>query len=221
MQTQNPVSLKSAERKVFQTSFSDGLWDVLVGCFALQFAIAPLLSVHLGDFWSSAIFLPFWGLVYLAIWLTRKHVITPRLGTVHFGKARQEKLRKFTTIALVANALIFVLGLVAAFAFGGAAGNGSASVRGMVISIVFSLFLLAGFSFAGYLLDYPRLYLYGLMFFVGPIVGEWLYQNHGASHHGYPLVFGIGAGVMILTGLFLFLRLLKNNPLMETPQEGS
>jgi hypothetical protein len=42
---QTPVSLKTAERKVFQTTFADGLWDVFIGCFALQFAIAQL-DVH-------------------------------------------------------------------------------------------------------------------------------------------------------------------------------
>jgi hypothetical protein len=213
---QTPVSLKSAERKVFQTAFADGLWDVFIGCFALQFAIAPLLSASLGDFWSSAIFLPFWGLAYLAIWLTRKYVVTPRLGTVSYGKARKAKLRKFSAVMVSINALMFVLGLGAAFVFGGAAGG----VRGLLINTLLGLFLLVGFSLAAYLLDYSRLYLYGLMLFIGPLIGEWLYQRHVASHHGYPIIFGTAAGVMILTGLILFVRLLKNNPLVETPGQG-
>ena len=74
------------------------------------------------------------------------------------------------------------------------------------------LFLLVGFSVAAYMLDYTRLYFYGLMLFIAPLVGEWLYAYHGASHHGYPVVFGFSAGVMILTGLVLFIRLLKENP---------
>jgi hypothetical protein len=79
---QNPISLKSAESKAFQLSFADGLWDVFIGCMFLNFAVAPFLSETMGDFWSSAIFLPFWGLVYLAIWLTRKYVVAPRIGKV-------------------------------------------------------------------------------------------------------------------------------------------
>ena len=31
----SPVSLKSAERKAFQSTFADGLWDVFIGFFAL------------------------------------------------------------------------------------------------------------------------------------------------------------------------------------------
>jgi hypothetical protein len=203
----SPVSLKSAERKAFQFTFADGLWDVFIGCFALEFAIAPLLSKSLGDFWSSAVFLPVFGVVYLGIWLIRKNVVAPRIGTVSFGKVRRQKLQKFSLIMLIANIVIFVLGLIVALNFRRLPGFGIASLL--------SLFLLVGFSAAAYMLDYTRLYFYGLMFFAAPLIGEWLYANHGASHHGYPIVFGFSAVVMILTGLVLFIRLLKNNPRVD------
>jgi hypothetical protein len=210
MQT-TPVSLKAAERKAFQTTFSDGLWDVFIGCFALMFALGPLLSESLGDFWSSAIFLPFWSLVYLAIWLARKYVVRPRLGTARFGKPRLQKLRRFSLVMVGANALLFVLGLIAALNVGRLPGFG-------VISLL-SLFLLAGFSTAAFLLDYPRLYAYGLLLFFAPLVGEWLYQYHGADHHGWPIVFGVSAGIMILTGLALFIRLLVHTPVIEEERD--
>jgi hypothetical protein len=79
---QHSVSLKSAERKAFQATFADGLRDVMIGCVLFMFAIAPLLSETLGDLGSSAIFLPFRGLVYLAIRLTRRYLIAPRIGMV-------------------------------------------------------------------------------------------------------------------------------------------
>ena len=146
-------------------------------------------------------------MIYLVIWLIRKHVITPRIGTVSFGKARRQKLQKFSLILLIANIVIFVLGIIAALNFRRLPGFGTASLLG--------LFLLVVFSAAAYVLDYTRLYIYGLMLFVAAPVGEWLYTNYGASHHGYPIVFGFSAGVMILTGLVLFIRLLKNNPLVD------
>ena len=200
----SPVSLKSAERRAFQSTFADGLWDVFIGFFALEFAIAPLLSKSMGDFWSSAVFLPVFGVVYLIIRLVRKYVVAPRIGTVSFGKTRRQKLEKFSLIMLIANIVMFVLGIIVALNFRRFPGFGIASLLG--------LFLLVAFSAAAYVLDYTRLYIYGLMLFVAAPVGEWLYTNHGASHHGYPIVFGFSAGVMILTGLVLFIRLLKNNP---------
>ena len=202
-----PVSLKSAERKAFQSTFADGLWDVFIGFFALEFAIAPLLSKYMGDFWSSAVFLPVFGVVYLVIWLLRKYVVAPRIGTFSVGRMRRQKLQKFSLILLIANIVMFVLGIIAALNFRRLPGFGIASLLG--------LFLLVGFSAAAYMLDFTRLYLYGLMLFAAAPIGEWLYANRGASHHGYPIVFGFSAAVMILTGLVLFIRLLKNNPRVD------
>jgi len=209
-----PLSLKSAERKVFQTSMSDGLWDVFIGCFVLMFAIAPLLSESLGDFWSSFIFLPFWGLVYLAIWLMRKYVVAPRMGTVRFSEARRLKIRRFSIVLVVVNTLALVLGLLVLFLYGRDPASGSARLSG-IYPYAFGAFLLVGFSIAAYLLDCPRFFVYGLMLFIAAPVGEWLSNNYGASHHGYPIVFGFVAGVMILTGVVLFIWLLIKNPLVD------
>ena len=57
------ISIKEADRKVFRTSFDDGIVDIFISSVVLMFALAPFLSVYLGDFWSSVIFLPFWGVV--------------------------------------------------------------------------------------------------------------------------------------------------------------
>lgn len=204
---QPSISLKSAERQAFQTVFADGLWDVFIGCFVLQFAVAPLLSEILGDFWSSVIFLPFWGLVYLAIWLVRKHILAPRLGIVSFGKTRREKMRKFSLVMLVANALMLILGILAVLNF--------SQIPGFGIASLFSLFLLTGFSLAAWLLDFPRLYVYGLLLFGAPLVGEWSYTKLGFAHHGYPVVFGITAGIMILIGLVNFICVLLNKSAVD------
>ena len=202
----SPISLKDTERKVFQSTFADGLWDVLLGCwFPLQLAIGPFLSPSMGDLWSSAVFIPFWGVVYLIIWLVRKKVVVPRVGRVKFGAVRKTKLKKFTVTMLVFNVIAFILGLIAAFRFRSLPLGGP--------NLVLGLILLIGFSTAAYFLDFPRLYVYGLLAALGTQFGEWLYQNMGASHHGYPIVFGTLAGVMILTGLVTFARFLRNNPL--------
>ena len=148
------ISLKEAEAKAFRTKTDDGLWDVLLGCFFLMFAIAPLLSTHLGDFWSSAVFLPFWGLVYLTILLVRKYVVTPRIGVVKFGQRRKTRLMKFSIVLIIANAVALILGVVAAMTFG--------SLPGQIYPIFLGLILLTGFSAAAYFLDMPRLYTYGL-----------------------------------------------------------
>jgi len=206
-----PISLKDAERKVFNTASNDGLWDIFLGCYFLIFVIAPYLSPILGDFWSSVVFLPLWGLVFLSIRLIRKHVVSPRVGVVKFGSARKARLTRFTVVMLVVNVIALIMGFVAALSFG--------KVPGQVFSIGFGMALLIGFSIAAYLLDINRLYIYGLLVGLSPLVGEWLYISRNASHHGFPITFGTTAGIMILAGSTIFLRLLRDNPVpkVETP----
>lgn len=203
------VSLKEAERKVFRATYNDGLWDIFLGCFFFSYGIALYLSPLLGDFWSSVVLLPLWALIYLVLWLIRKYVVIPRIGVVKFGQVRKNKLAKFTIVMLTVNILAFILGMLAAVSFG--------SVSGQVISIIFGMILLTGFSLAAYFLDFSRLYIYGLLLGLSPLIGEWLWTHGYATHHGLPITFGITASIMILVGLVLFIRLLRDNPL---PIEG-
>ena len=204
------ICLKDAEKKAFRSTFDDGLWDILLGCVISLLAIAPFLSSRLGDFWSSAVFLPFWGLVYLAVQTIRRHVVAPRIGTAKFGRARKARLARFTIVMLVVNVLALILGFVAAATVG--------KVPGQATSIVLGLILLAGFSIAAHFLDFSRLYIYGLMLGISPPVGEWLYSRGLASHHGFPVTFGVTAGVMIAVGVAVFARLVRRNPV---PVEGA
>lgn len=204
------ISLKDAERRVFQTAVNDGLWDIFLGCFFLMFVIAPFLSAALGDFWSSAIFLPFWGLVYLLLRLVRKRVIAPRLGSVSFGASRTARLMKFNLVMLIVNIVALLLGLIAA--------TFASKIPGQATSIGLGLALMAAFSFTAYFLGLGRLYLYGLLVGVAPPIGEWLWAHHLASHHGFPVTFGAVSGIMILTGTALLLRLLRRFPPV---QDGS
>jgi MFS family permease len=203
------ISLREAERKAFRTAYNDGLWDIFLGCFILMFAIAPFLSPTLGDFWSSVVFLPFWGLVYLVIWLVRKYVVTRRVGVVRFGQARKTRLKRFSVVMVGVNVIALTLGLAFALNFG--------RVSGQMITFIFGLIFLICFSIAAYFLDFGRLYIYGLLVGLSSLVGEWLYVYWNAVNHGFPITFGTVAAIMILVGLGLFVRLLRDNPV---PIEG-
>jgi hypothetical protein len=199
------ISLKEVERKIFSIVTQDGMSDIFLGCIFLIFAIAPSLSSRLGDFWSSAIFVPFWGIVMLCIWLIRKHVVRPRIGVVKFGATRRTRLLKFNLVMLTVNVLILILGIWKSF--------NSEVLSGRTTSALFGLICLALFSIAAYFLNFGRLYVYGLLIGLSPLVGEWLYSYHGASHHGFPITFGASAGIMIITGLFVFIRIFRLNPI--------
>jgi hypothetical protein len=198
------ISLKEADRKVFTTAFDDGLVDIFIASVVMMFAVAAFLSVYLGDFWSSAIFLPVWGLLFLVLYWVRKNVVQPRIGVVKYGPIRKKKLTLFIGIMLVLNIAFMILSLIA---------FRNPDAPGWTIPLPFSAMVLVSFSIAGYFLDINRFYAYGIMLGTAPMVGEYLYQNFGASHHGFPVTFGISAVIILLTGLIKLITLLRGNPL--------
>jgi hypothetical protein len=179
-----------------------------MGSILLIFALAPVLSGRLGDFWSSMIFLPLWGVLYLVIQWVRKSVVAPRLGSAQFSQRRMARLRKLTIVLILVNGAAIVLGILVLVL---------GRTSGWLVPALFSLMLVGGFSLAAYWVDMNRLYGYGLLAGISPLAGEWLYRQSLASHHGYPLTFGITSGVMILVGIGMFIHLLTHNPL-PTPE---
>jgi hypothetical protein len=140
----------------------------------------------------------------------RKKIIQPRIGRVDYGAYRKTRLKKMTLLMLVFNLVALALGALSFFNF--------AYLPGWVHVARFSTIILVGFSLAGYMLEFPRLYIYGILTALAPPVGEFLYTTYGATHHGFPITFGITSGLMILTGLVILLRLLRKYP--EIIQEG-
>ena len=198
------ISLKDLEKNVFQKSFQDGLIDIQIGCVISMFAIAPLLSPYLGDFWSSMIFLPFWALIYLGVREIRKKIIHPRVGVVEYGKYRKARQKKLNFVILVFNLLVLGLGILSFFNF--------ADLPAWIYPIRFSAMILVGFSLVGYMQEFPRLYLYGILIALAPLIGEFLYITFHVPHHGFPITFGITTLLIIFTGLGIFLRFLKSHP---------
>jgi len=195
------TDLEALERKAWRSYFQDGLWDILLGCIVLMFAIAPPLSrIGLGDFWSSAVFVPFWVLVFLLIVLIRKYIIAPRIGVVKFGQTRKKKLFKFNILMFVVLLLGLILGIIS---------FRNINAPGWVHSLRFIAIVLICSSLAAYFLDFKRLYVYGIIIALSIPIGEWLYVHTGVPHHGYPITFGITAAIMIIIGLILFVRLLR------------
>jgi len=207
------ISLKEVEQKAFKSSFQDGLVDIFIGCVVLQLAIAPGLSRRLGDFWSSVVFLPFYAIVYLVLWLIRKYVVRPRVGIVKFGSWRKSRMIRFNVVMLVMLMMALILGFLSVVKFD--------VLPGWIHMARLSLIMLVGFSLAGYFLDFSRLYLYGALATLSPLIGEWFYVYLKAPHHGFPITFGFTASLIIITGLVLFIRLLRDHPIHLYPPKSA
>jgi hypothetical protein len=207
--------LKELERRTFRTVTDDGLWDVLIAGVFSMLAIAPLLSGSLGDLWSSAIFAPIWLVTYLIIHAVRKRVVIPRVGTVRFGEDRKRRLRRFSVVMLAVNVVAALLGLAAAI--GVQRGWVNIGGDGIGYPLTLGIVILIGFSVGAYAASIPRYYLYGLMLAGAPLVGEWLWRHDLATHHGYPIVFGAAAVIILITGITRFLTHLRDHPLPQGP----
>ncbi len=197
----NAIDLRTEERNAFRSVTDTGLRDMMIASVVAMFAIAPLLSGRLGDFWSSAVFLPILAAVYLAIRFVHGRLIVPRVGQVQWGAVRMSRLRRLGVAMLLVN--------IAALVFGGVAFL--LAERGVtgpsVFSVPFSLIVLVLFSLLAYAMSVPRYFVYGLVLAGGLPVGEWLFQQGYASHHGFPIVFGTAAAVIALIGLAKFTRI--------------
>jgi hypothetical protein len=209
----NEISLKEIERNVFRSTFQDGLLDIAIGGFLLVFAIGPFLTPYLGDFWGTVVaFLPLWVILFPALWLIRQRVVKPRIGFVKYGPWRASRMMHFNVVILTILVFSLILGILSMVEF--------AAVPGWIHTARFSLIFLIVFSIAGYFLDFTRLYIYGVLVAFAPLIGELLYVYLKIPHHGFPITFGLTSVAIITTGLFLFVRLIRDHPLPAS-QAGS
>jgi hypothetical protein len=149
-------------------------------------------------------FLPLWGIVFLVLRWIRKNLVVPRMGVVRYGPKRRKKMTTFTWVMLMLNVTFMILGIAFALVLRG---------PGWLNVLPFSAMVLLRFTLAAFLLDLTRFYAYGLMLGLAPIVGEWLYREFGAAHHGYPITFGIATIVIFGVGLVNLLIILREDPL--------
>jgi hypothetical protein len=199
--------LKDTEKRAFRAAVDTGLWDVMIAGVVSMFAIAPLLSGRLGDFWSSAIFVPIWAVLYLVLRAVKGRVVEPRVGVVHFRAARKARLGRFAVIMVAVNVIALVVGSLAAVNSG----------TTWTPPIFFGVIVLLTFSLAAYFLDITRYFFYGVLLLIAGAVGEVLFQRGLASHHGYPVVFGFSAALIAAIGLLRFAKHLPPRTAPDPP----
>jgi hypothetical protein len=202
--------LKTLEQRTFRTVVDDGLWDVVIAAFFAMFAFAPLLSERLGDFWSAAVFVPVWVATYSAVRVVRHRVIAPRVGTVRFGADRRQWLQRLGFVMVAVNALAAAAGVLAFIAV--QLNWLDLADGGVAYPLVLGMIVLIGFSLAARITGITRYYAYGLLLAVAALVGEWLWREGLAAHHGYPVMFGSAAAIILFTGLVRFTVIVRSHP---------
>lgn len=201
------ISLREVESQVFRSVFKDGLLELSIGSFVLMFAVGPYLTPYLGDFWGSAIFVPFWLVVFTLLWLIRRYVVKPRTGAFEFGQWRKKRMIRVSATMVAIFVISLLLGVLSLVKFD--------AVPGWVHTARFSLVIFLTFSLVGYFLGLRRLYLYGVLIAAAPLVGELLWVYWDVPHHGFPVTFGLVTVLITGAGLLQLVRLIRDYPVSE------
>jgi hypothetical protein len=212
------VSLKELERKAFRSTFQDGLWDIFLGLLLLNMGGGTLLGGSgMSPLGSMVVLTGFVLLVLLGFWAGKKFITTPRIGVAKFGPQRKSKL-KMVRLVLFLSVLVGVL----MFIWGVGAWSGRLPYLLGELPIpayVWAVQCLVVFGLAAYFMDVPRFYLYAVLYALPFPLGILLARNTDlAGSVCMALTFGIAGGVMVLWGVILFVRFLRQYP---APAEGS
>jgi hypothetical protein len=207
------INLKELERKAFRSTFQDGLWDMYLGFLLLIMGMGPVLpALNKSVIWTLVILLMLSVLAWLAFWAGKKFITTPRMGLVRFGPQRKAKLKK-TRAVLFLSALLGVITLVLR-----AMWNIEWAARIPVPAYIWAVQAIVVFGLGAYFLDVSRFYAYGVLYAIPVPVGIVLLQNTGLPGFMF-LPFGVSGGIMVIIGVVLFTRFLREYPVV--PEEAS
>ena len=203
------LNLKEAERKAFRSTFQDGLWDIYLGLLLLNWGIGLLLAnKDVSELRTMVIMLALACLTLLAFWAGKKFITTPRIGLVRFGPARQgrvKKVRVLLSFSVLVGVILLVIGLAV-----GRHPPEWVSWGWIVPAGVFGVNAVVVFSLGAYFLDYYRAYGYGWLYALAFPANIVLAERAGIT---FPVAYFLSAGIMVLIGVVLFLRFLRDYPL--------
>lgn len=189
------LDLRQLERKAWTSYHNDGLWEILLGLMLLPLGLRGLTDQLA---WYAA--LPAGPVLFL---MAKKHITVPRMGLVRFGPTRRRKRKMI--------AVIVTLSVLATLALWAAATSGAPWVygKGVFISLGVGLWVFVLFSLMAHWMDFPRLYVIGLVLASAHATTEFL-------NSAIPFI--AGACGILLAGLVLLRRFLRRYPL---PREAA
>ena len=205
------LNLKEIERKAFRSTYQDGLLDIHYGLIVMCMSI---FVYRPADGYSAMNIILSILMISLASSLFRvgkKYITLPRMGQVRFGAVRK---RKNITLAIILGVVILIqvgmVGLTTLAWFNpevGAKVNDFFKARDLmdlVVAAIGSLFVGPSMILIAYFSDFPRGYYIAVMMSLAVFL--MIYLNQPV----YPIMIG---GLIVLPGLVLFVRFLKQYPL--------
>jgi len=208
------ISLKDLERKAFRSTFQDGLWDIYQGGTIASFtAFASVLddASALTTWQRFILFILGVGLSNLIFWCGKKFVTLPRIGQVKFGPTRQRRIR---TLGLVLGGIVSLQAIIVALTVGlwrlpalqswAGISTLNQNMETLLVATLGALFVGPSLALMAFFNDFPRGYYIAAVTMASVFCLIWF---------GNALILLLGAAIIILPGVVLFARFLRQHPL--------
>jgi hypothetical protein len=206
------LDLKNIEKKAFRATHQDGLWDIYIGGVVLSMSVlAYSTASEAFPLLRFGLFLAGLGLSYLIFWAGKKYITTPRLGQVKFGPRRQR--RKLTLVfvltGIVLLQVIILVGTILLWANPewtarlGFTGSDPDRER-LLVAVIGALFVGPSMALISYFNDFVRGYYIAFILSLAVFSLIWF---------GQPIYLVIAGLVIMVPGVVLFVRFLREHPL--------
>ncbi|MFC1979200.1 hypothetical protein ACFLVP_04355 [Chloroflexota bacterium] len=198
------IDFKKIKHKVYSAYFADGLWDILLGLFIMAIPTYPILGVM-----SLICYI----VGYFVVLTIRRRMTYPRIGYAKEpGNGRFPIMHRLVFVMVFILIGFSILRLFIAYSFFGPIGR-------LTLLWYFQNVIFAGaIAFVAYRYGVKRWYLYALWIFAGFTFGRrLLFPAFGRlENSAWPANFSfyITGGVILLSGVVIFVRFLRNNPKM-------
>jgi len=196
------IDLKEIEKKAYKTTLQDGLIDIEIGILFVGMGINAFFSDFVPRIVNIVGFFIVGIIAIMPLLIGKKYIVQPRVGLIKFGPKRKAKKKKILVFSLI-NTLILVIVLILTL-------NSvlqQIPLRGSALLLVLGLlFATLPLSIMAYLLQFPRLFVYGLLIGFGLTLAEIIEFSL--------TVFLIGI-VILIVGISYFIIFLRKYPLPE------
>ena len=206
------LDLKNIEKKAFRAAHQDGLWDIYIGGVVLSMSVlAYSTASEAFPLLRYGLFLAGLGLSYLIFWGGKKYLTAPRLGQVKFGPRRQK--RKLTLMIVLAGIVLLQVLLLAGTIFLWANPESAArlgfshtdpDLERLLVAVTGALIVGPSMTLIAYFNDFLRGYYIAFILSLAVFSLIWF---------GQPIYLIVAALLIIIPGVVLFVRFLREHPL--------
>ncbi len=187
------INLEVLKKNIYQTYFSDGVWDIILGLVFLSFGLGVVIDQIFWYIFPMLVTLPL---------VLKRSISEPRIGALKFKKSEKKWLQ---AIYFLFNFL--VLGFVLVLGIINPTGDGF--IRWLTVN----LFLVIGIIIAlimvlvGWFIKFQRLYVYAVLIFIGFAMAGRILSI------GYVLT--ILGGLITFSGIIVMRKFIMQHPIIN------